>query len=339
MVWSDTWHLLTVRTGEVVVLPLMRLFGIPPTAVDVGDVAASVLIALIQLGIIALIFRPLESWRPAERWTDRRRTKTDRRYTLLMVLGVLPVPVFLAMTPLRGMALPEAAPDGGLLHAIPLLDRFPYLRWLVYYILFDFVYYWMHRAEHAIPWWWALHSLHHSQRQVSCWTNDRDCFLSGLMEAGILASVGLVLGVAPSEFAFLTLAGELVQNFSHANVRVGFGGLLPRLIVGPTFHRLHHMRADPQRPGFHRCNFAQAFPVWDILFGTALYGEAPRATGVSDPTVDGDNDRGLVGQQWAAIRRFWGAFRRPAGWVPGDVSFGTGYEPVPDAMRPLELGP
>lgn len=333
MIWADSWHRLVLATGEVVVLPLMRLLGLTPTAVDVEEIAATVLIALIQLALIAFVFRPLETWRPAERWADRKGTKTDRQYTLLMVLGVLPIPIFLAMTPLRDLVAPDAVPGSGLLHAIPLLDRFPYLRWLAYYIVFDFVYYWMHRAEHAVPWWWALHSLHHSQRQVSCWTNNRDCFLSGLMEAGILASVGLALGVEPSEFAFLTLAGELLQNFSHANVRLGFGRHLSRLLVGPTFHRLHHMVADAQRPGLHQCNFAQAFPLWDIVFGTALYGQAPSATGVADPTVDADNDRSLIGQQWAALRRFWGAVWRPAGWVLGDVSFGAGYVPVPDAAR------
>ena len=126
------------------------------------------------------------------------------------------------------------------------------------------------------------------------------------------------------------LAGELVQNFSHTNVRTGFGRLFGKVLVGPAFHRLHHMRADPARPGQHRCNFAQAFPLWDILFGTAHYGAAPQATGVTDPVVDADNELGLVGQQRAALRRFWGALLRPAGWKPGDVSFGAGYEPIAD---------
>ncbi len=328
---SGQWRHLVDWTGDRVAAPLLSQLQIPASALDPREFAASLLIAAIQIGVIALVFRPLESWLPAERWADRRLTRVDRQYTLLMVLGVLPLAVFLAMTPLRDLAGgASGAGRAGPLHAIQLLDRHPYLLFLVYYLVFDFVYYWMHRAQHAIPWWWALHSLHHSQRQVSCWTNDRDCFLDGLLEAGVLASIGLALGVEPSEFALLMLAGELIQNFSHANVRIGFGRFLDRVFVGPAFHRLHHMRADAQRPALHRCNFAQAFPVWDILFGTALYGEGPRATGVTDPRVDADNGLGLLAQQWEALRRFRGAIRRRAGWVPGDVSFGAGYEPVPD---------
>jgi hypothetical protein len=54
---------------------------------------------------------------------------------------------------------------------------------------------------------------------------------------------------------------------------------------------------------------------------------------VCDPLVDADNDRGLVGQQWLALRRFWGAVRRRSGWRLGDVSFGPDYEPIPDVIR------
>ena len=44
---------------------------------------------------------------------------------------------------------------------------------LVYFVLYDFAAYWLHRAQHAIPWWWALHSLHHSQRRMTVWSDDR----------------------------------------------------------------------------------------------------------------------------------------------------------------------
>jgi len=34
--------------------------------------------------------------------------------------------------------------------------------------------------------------------------------------------------------------------------------------------------------------------------------------------------------QWWALRRFWGAVRRPSGWKPGDVSFSPDdFSPIP----------
>jgi hypothetical protein len=34
--------------------------------------------------------------------------------------------------------------------------------------------------------------------------------------------------------------------------------------------------------------------LWDLAFGTALYGEPPREAGVGEPQVDADNGRELV---------------------------------------------
>jgi sterol desaturase/sphingolipid hydroxylase (fatty acid hydroxylase superfamily) len=44
------------------------------------------------------------------------------------------------------------------------------------------------------------------------------------------------------------LIGELARNFSHTNVRFGFGCLFEKVFVDPKFHCLHHMRVDPARP-------------------------------------------------------------------------------------------
>jgi hypothetical protein len=147
----------------------------------------------------------------------------------------------------------------------------------------------------------------------------------------ILAVVGLVMGVDPDEFAWLMLLGELVQNLSHTNTRLGFGRLFERLFVDPKFHRLHHMLVDPERPGLHNCNFGQVFSIWDVIFGTALYGEPVRPTGVGDPVVDADNDYGLLGLHWASTKRFLNTVRRLEGWKPGEVAFD------PASLRPIPV--
>ena len=51
-----------------------------------------------QVSIIGLIFRPLETWFPAEPWTDRKLTLVDRNYTLLMLLGIFPLFTYLVLT-------------------------------------------------------------------------------------------------------------------------------------------------------------------------------------------------------------------------------------------------
>jgi hypothetical protein len=95
------------------------------------------------------------------------------------------------------------------------------------------------------------------------------------------------------------------------------------------------MLVDPERPTLHICNYGQVLSIWDVLFGTSLYGMAPRPTGVGDPVVDADNDHGLVGLHWAALKRFWGAVRCIEGWRPGEVAFGEGYRPIPVSQLDL----
>lgn len=331
--WTD----LVGRIAADLVSPALAWLPLGHLAGDPRDIAAALLIALLQLVIIACIFRPLETIAPAEKWTDRRFVGVDRNLTLLMIFGLNPLFAFLVLTPVAalltgGGAAAETGSTGGLLGFIPGIDQHPYLAFGLYYVIFDLTYYWMHRAQHVIPWWWAMHSMHHSQRQVSCWNNDRSCLLDGVFQSFIIAGLGLVVGVDAAQFALLELLSELVQNFSHTNTRLGFGRILERLFVSPGFHRLHHMRIDPARPNLHNCNFGQVLAVWDNLFGTALYGESPRATGVADPTVDADNGLGVLAMQWAALKRFWGAVRSPDGWKLQEVAFD------PQTFRPVPVG-
>ena len=314
------------------VAPLLGALHLNGLSGDPRDIAASLLIAAFQVSIIGFVLRPLETWFPAERWADRRLTLVDRNYTLLMLLGIFPLFTYLVLMPFSHLlgGSSDASSTGSPLALVawmPWFNQHPYVLFAVYYVIYDFVYYWMHRTQHALPWWWALHSMHHSQRQMSCWTNDRGSLVDGFIQSMILATVGLAIGVDPDEFAWLMLLGELVQNFSHTNIRLGFGRALDRVLVAPKFHRLHHMLLDPTRPRLHNCNFGQVFAIWDVLFGTALYGEPARPTGVSDPMVDADNNYGLIGLHWVALRRFWGAVWRPAGWRLGEVSFDEHYHP------------
>jgi len=338
---SHLWsHLVAWLSGHAVV-PLLDALHLNGLAGDPHDIAASLLIAALQVCIIGFIFRPLETWFPAEQWTDRRLTLVDRNYTLLMLLGIFPLFTYLVLTPFSHLFGGSGASDSStgsplaLTHWVPWFNQHPFVLFAVYYVVYDFVYYWMHRTQHAIPWWWALHSMHHSQRQMSCWTNDRGSLVDGFIQSMILATVGLVIGVDPDEFAWLVLIGELVQNFSHINARIGFGRVFGRIFVDPKFHRLHHMLVDPERPTLHICNYGQVFSIWDVIFGTALYGEPLRPTGVGDPVVDADNNYGLIGLHWASLKRFWGAVRRPAGWKLGEVAFGEDYRPIPVSQLDL----
>jgi len=60
------------------------------------------------------------------------------------------------------------------------------LTWIAYIVLDDFTGYWIHRAQHHFNWWWSLHSLHHAQRQMTMWSDNRNHLLDDLLRDSLL---------------------------------------------------------------------------------------------------------------------------------------------------------
>ncbi len=311
----DIWNSGEIWLTAHIFAPLVAGLGVGAIIDDPRDIAQYLMIACAQVLIIGCVFRPLESIAPIEEWTDRGRTNIDRFYTILKELGLVPLFTFGILLPLS--ALGEHLLGGGsggeaksLPDWIPWFADKPLLVFGIYFAAFDLTAYIIHRLQHALPWWWAMHSLHHSQTHVNCWTDDRNHMIDDCLEALIQGAVAVAIGVPAGQYALLILIGRLIENFSHANVRFYYGRFIDKLFVDPKFHRLHHMKADPAEPDLHNCNFALVLPIWDILFRTALYGRDVRPCGVDDPAIDKDNELSWWGQQVAVFKRLMKALKR-----------------------------
>jgi sterol desaturase/sphingolipid hydroxylase (fatty acid hydroxylase superfamily) len=172
----------------------------------------------------------------------------------------------------------------------------------VYLLVLDLAEYLYHRLQHRTESWWALHSVHHSQRQLSFWADDRNHVLDGLLREAFLATVALVIGVPGTQFALIVFATRLVESLSHANVRLSFGWLGERLLVSPRYHRIHHGVGIGHEGPARGCNFATLFPLWDILFRTASFAPIFPPTGIRDDRVV-DYGTGFVDQQLKGLAR------------------------------------
>lgn len=294
---------------ETLVQPALQALNLLSWSEVAFDGVETVMLGVVQIALILLVLRPLESWRPVEQWRDRRTARVDIVYTLLNKLGVIPLLLFVALTPIEGyvdatLRSFEFAPVL-LEQRVSWLADQPVLTFMVYFVVLDFFGYWVHRAQHGLRWWWALHSLHHSQTQMSCWTDDRNHILDNFITSLCTVAIAIAIGVEPGQFVGLILAGKFIESLSHANIRLPFGFLGERLVVSPAFHRLHHACANQAEPDLHDHNFGVVLPVWDLMFGTALYEGRIRPTGVDDPEIDADNRRGYLGQQAAGASRFW----------------------------------
>jgi sterol desaturase/sphingolipid hydroxylase (fatty acid hydroxylase superfamily) len=174
---------------------------------------------------------------------------------------------------------------------------------LLYLVILDFADYWIHRAQHWFEPWWQLHALHHSQREMNFWSDQRNHVLDDLLRDALMAMLALFLGASPSQFLALTVMSRMLQSLQHANLRWRFGALGERLLVSPSFHRLHH-GIGVGHEGTHKgCNFAVLFPVWDVIFKSADFRPGFVSTGVRDQLEGRDYGDRFWTQQGLALKR------------------------------------
>jgi sterol desaturase/sphingolipid hydroxylase (fatty acid hydroxylase superfamily) len=272
---------------EGAIQPTFYQLGLMDWSEDVFDGVGFALFGAIEIALAYILFRPLELWRPVERWTEHRAVRTDVVYTLVHRLGVVPAIIFLLLAPIgasiNGTLRFEGYIPPTVEQLIPPLRDWPFATFLVYIVLIDLGEYWRHRLQHRLPWWWALHSLHHDQRQLTLWADDRNHLLDDVLAAVWSGTLALLIGIAPAEYPLVMIAFRLIESLSHTNVRLGFGRIGAAFLVGPHYHRLHHA-IEHARPPFDRtmgCNFAVILPIWDAIFATRRRDPAFPPTGVA----------------------------------------------------------
>jgi sterol desaturase/sphingolipid hydroxylase (fatty acid hydroxylase superfamily) len=138
--------------------------------------------------------------------------------------------------------------------------------WLITMDLGEYLF---HRAQHSIPFLWAMHSLHHSDRGLNFLTAQRHFWLEPAIKSVTVWLVpALLLRPTPAILALYVVI-SLYHFVVHANLRLGFGPLSWALNA-PRYHRLHHSRD----PAHYNTNFASLLPIFDVLSGAY---RAPRA--------------------------------------------------------------
>lgn len=284
---------------------------------DAHEATAWFLVGLLQIAFMLLVIRSMERWRPVEAVVDRSAVRDDIVYTLVHRLGLFRIALFFLITPWVDEGVSALRSLGWqpwqLEDAVPWLAERPWALFLAYLVVFDFVDYWIHRGQHRIDVWWQLHALHHSQRQMTMWSDNRNHLLDDLVRDLILVLVAQAIGVPPAQFLAIVAVTQLAESLSHANLRADFGPVVGRLFVSPAFHRHHHaigVGHESYGPGtLGGKNFAVLFPVWDLMFGTAAFKTQFEPTGVRDqlPEHGGrDYGQGFWRQQWLGIQRLMG---------------------------------
>ena len=306
---EDPFDLLAGWLHETLLIPLLYALGM----MQWEDLAHSWALFAVYGGlqvVLTLAFcLPLERWRPVEQWPDNKAVAVDIFYTVLSRVGVLPLVTFVLFYKIQ-VGLNGWITDRGwipptLEHFFPALLGHSVLAFALYAIILDCADYWRHRISHQFHWWWALHSLHHAQRQMTFWSDDRNHVVDDLIAFVWFGAIALAIGVPPLQFPILVLVLRFIESLSHANARVWFGTIGERILVSPRFHRAHH---GVLAAGQASCNYGSVLPWWDILFGTADFSRTYVRTG--DPSGEEALATGTwAAQQAAGLRRMWRAYR------------------------------
>jgi len=247
---------------------------------------------VISFPIMLLPFVLLERWRPY------KTPPTWREYLMNFLINVssfaivapLGIVAAYAASAIRAHApwptLAFTFSDIGI--GVPVMDSALRIFAMIFIPLFmhDLWFYWSHRLEHKVKLLWSFHQLHHSDTNMNASTYSRDHFLQNAWRSFFsMFTVGLIFDLDLKDAAQAALLSNLFlalwSQFYHSATRFQLPWL-DRVLVTPQVHRIHHSVERQHQDK----NFADALPIFDIVFGTYVKptrDEFP-ATGLSDGT-------------------------------------------------------
>ena len=208
-------------------------------------------ILLIMMAAEALFPRKKRALPRAHRWTSN---------LLLIIIDGLFVRLLFPIVAV-GVAAVSVQKGWGLFN---LVDLPIWLEITLAILVLDMMIYWQHVASHHIPFLWALHKVHHADRDIDVTTGSR----FHPIEIGLSMLYKMALVVLLGAPAIAVIIFEIILNacamFNHSNVKfpLGFDRMLRRFIVTPDMHRVHHSTIVAET----NSNYGFSLSLWDRLF-------------------------------------------------------------------------
>ena len=134
--------------------------------------------------------------------------------------------------------------------------------WITLLLLEDFLYYWLHRFDHEIRFFWAVHVTHHSSEHMNFTIGFRSSVFQPLYRFVYFIPLAL-LGFKPLDIVFMYSATQIWGIFVHTEL-IRKMGWLEHILVTPSHHRVHHA----SNPRYLDKNMGMFLIIWDKLFGT-----------------------------------------------------------------------
>jgi sterol desaturase/sphingolipid hydroxylase (fatty acid hydroxylase superfamily) len=134
--------------------------------------------------------------------------------------------------------------------------------WIMLVLAEDFLYYWLHRFDHEVRFFWATHVTHHSSQQLNFTVGFRSSVFQPLYRFIYFIPLAWC-GFKPVDIAFMYSATQIWGIFVHTEM-IKKMGWLEYIFVTPSHHRVHHA----SNPKYLDKNMGMFLIIWDKIFGT-----------------------------------------------------------------------
>jgi sterol desaturase/sphingolipid hydroxylase (fatty acid hydroxylase superfamily) len=134
--------------------------------------------------------------------------------------------------------------------------------WFVLMLAEDFLYYWLHRFDHEIRLFWAMHVTHHSSEHMNFTVGFRSSVFQPLYRFIYFIPLAIV-GFKPLDIVFMYSLTQIWGIFVHTEL-IRKMGFLEYFMVTPSHHRVHHA----SNPKYLDKNMGMFLIIWDKMFGT-----------------------------------------------------------------------
>ncbi len=136
------------------------------------------------------------------------------------------------------------------------------LYWLFLLIAEDFMYYWEHRVDHFVRFFWAIHVTHHSSQHFNLTTGFRSSVFQPLYRFIYFIPLAL-MGFSAADIMFMYAATQIYGILIHTKT-INKLSFLEYFMATPSHHRVHHA----SNTKYLDKNLGMVFIIWDKIFKT-----------------------------------------------------------------------
>lgn len=198
--------------------------------------------------------------------------------------------------------------------------------YIIAFVALDFSGYWTHRIAHEYNFFWNNHIIHHSSEEFNLACALRQS-ISGIVRIFVILLLPAALLGVPGNVIAIVAPLHLFAQFWYHTQHIGKMGILEKIIVTPSHHRVHHAINKE----YLDRNYGQIFIFWDKWFGTyqqELKHVQP-VYGITRPVQTWNPIKINFQHLWLLIQDAWRTknwkdkcriWLMPTGWRPLDVT-------------------